>query len=287
MKKENSKFLACADLHLRDSIPVSRIDDYWKVQEKKFIYLINKAIELNCDIYCAGDLFHKAKSSSFLEAWVIGQLQRLKAADLKFITITGQHDLPNHNINEIDKSSIWVLREAEVIDLHVVPYNDGYVFEDLNMMLIHTMMHKDQLIHRDIKSTRAVNLLKKNLDIKIIISGDNHQSFVEKYQGRFLINCGSMMRMAADQIDHIPKFYVLSLPTMECTEVPYPIKKNVFDISHIEKEKERDNRIETFVNRINSDYEINLSFTKNLENFISKNKIRKGVQNKVWEAVNE
>ena len=280
----NKKFIACADLHLRDSVPVSRIDDYWKAQEKKFDFLIVTANVRNCDIYCAGDLFHKAKSSSYLEAWAISILKNLKN---KFYVIPGQHDLPSHNIGLIDHSSIAVLGQAGVIEICGTPFESPFVFQPQGIMMIHKMIHKDQPIHKDIKSTKAISLLKKNPDIKLIISGDNHQSFTEKYKDRQLINCGSMMRMAADQVNHIPKFYVLNLPTMECTEIPYPIQKNVFDISHIKKEKERDNRIETFVNRINSNYEIDLSFEKNLENFISKNRIRKGVQNKIWEVVNE
>ncbi|MCK9281530.1 MAG: metallophosphoesterase, partial [Melioribacteraceae bacterium] len=82
-------FIACADLHLRDSIPHARTDDYWKAQEKKFRFLIDTANEKNCDIYCAGDFFHRAKSSSFLEAWIIEQLQDLKNEGLKFHVIPG------------------------------------------------------------------------------------------------------------------------------------------------------------------------------------------------------
>ena len=96
-----------------------------------------------------------------------------------------------------------------------------------------------------------------------------------------------MMRMTADQFTHDPTFFYINNNRIKILHYPTRKNVNVFDISHIEKEKERDNRIETFVNRINSDYEIDLSFEKNLENFISKNKIRKGVQNKIWEVVSD
>ena len=289
-EKSMIKLIACADIHLRDSVPLSRIDDYWKAQEKKFEFLINTAVQHNCDIYCAGDLFHKAKSSSYLEAWAINKLKRLKGTDSNFIVIPGQHDIPNHNIDMIKHSSIWVLQQAEVINLCTTYYGKPFVFEDQHIMMIHDMIHKDKPIHPDIKSAKAINLLKKYPDVKLIISGDNHQPFVEtSKQNWYLINCGSMMRMTADQINYKPKFYyvVINNYSVIIKEIPYLIEKDVMNIDHIDKQKERDSRIETFVNRINDDYEIELSFEKNLEKFLNKNKVRKGVQEKCWEAVNE
>ncbi len=283
--KSNS-FIACADIHLRDSIPACRTDDYWKAQEKKFEFLINTANKKNCDIYCAGDFFHRAKSSSYLEAWVIDKLRGFKN---KFKIIPGQHDLPNHNIDLIEHSSLWVLRQAGVIDLYSNPFEKPFLFEKENIMLIHKMIHKDKSIHSSMESTKALNLLKEYPDIKLIISGDNHTPFIvspDKSGKRGLVNCGSMMRTSADQIDYIPKFYYIEInKEIIIDSIPYPIEKNVVDRSYIEIEKKRDSRMETFVNRVeNTEYEIDLNFDRNLESYFTSKKTRKSVQEICWRA---
>ncbi len=278
------KFIACADLHLRDSVPTCRIDKYWEAQEDKFIFLINKAIEFDCDIYCAGDFFHKAKSSSYLEAWAIKELQRLTTVNLAFWVIPGQHDLPNHNIDLIDHSSLWVLSCANVIDIILNPFEQiAHLNHDIAM--VHKMIHLDKPIHKSIKSTKALSLLKDDSITKLIISGDNHIPFITRYKKQILINCGSMMRMSADQIDYKPCFYYIEMDeeNIKIERITYPIKANVIDRSYIDAEKERDYRIESFVDRIkNNDYEIELDFNKNLENFFKANRIRKPVQEICW-----
>lgn len=278
------KLIACADIHLRDTIPICRIDDYWKAQNKKFNFLIDTAIQKNCNIYHAGDLFHKPKSSAYLEAWAIEKLKKLKKNKLKFITITGQHDVPNHNVKEIEKSSIWVLYQAEVIDLFITPYQEGVIIDN-NIMMIHAMIHQDQPIHANIQSTKANSLLKKYPKIKIIISGDNHLPFIEHNKSNFLLNCGSMMRTTIDQINYSPHFYFIK--NYYIVKIAYPISTNIMDVNQINKNKANNDRMEFFIEKINSDYEIDLSFEKNLENFFRKNKIRKGVQDTCWRAINE
>ena len=43
-----------------------------------------------------------------------------------------------------------------------------------------------------------------------MVSGDNHQSFVEKYKDQLLVNPGSIMRSTIAQFDHKPKIYLWS-----------------------------------------------------------------------------
>lgn len=280
-------FIACADLHIRDTIPYARTDNYWSAQEKKFQFLIDTAMEKNVDIYCAGDFFHKAKSSSFLEAWAIEQLRRFNNI---FYVIPGQHDLPNHNIELLEHSSLWVLRQAEVINLCSTPFEKPFVFKESGIMMIHKMIHQNIPIPGVMGSTKAVKLLKDYPDIKIIISGDNHQPFLEDSKTGTLINCGSMMRSSADQIDYKPSFHYVSLYDNDNTikDIFYPIEKDVIDRSYIEIEKEKDNRVESFVNRIEiNDTEMDLNFEKNLENFFRTQKIRKPVQQICWEALDK
>ena len=65
----------------------------------------------------------------------------------------------------------------------------------------------------------------------------------------------------------------------------FPVQEQDIDTSLIQVAKEKDERISAFVGRINDDFAVGLSFEGNLKSFLEKNKIRKPVQNIVWEAV--
>src|SRR4030042_2791170 len=146
--------ISCADIHLRDSVPVSRTDDYMAAQTKKFSFLLESAERLGADIFCAGDLFQKSKSSSYLEAMAIGMLKRFKN---RFVIIPGQHDLPNHNLALIEHSSLWVLKESGAIELHPTKYEEPVILDvaSKTVVLIHTMVHRDKPIAEGIRSSAA------------------------------------------------------------------------------------------------------------------------------------
>ena len=56
-----------ADLHLRDTIPVCRVDNYLEAQNKKLAFIKDSVLKNNCPLIVAGDVFHKAKSSPYVE----------------------------------------------------------------------------------------------------------------------------------------------------------------------------------------------------------------------------
>jgi len=276
-------FIACADIHLRDTIPICRTDDYIEQQWLKLNFLIETANEKNCDIFCAGDFFHKAKSSSYVIGQTVKILKKLKN---NFFIIPGQHDLPHHNIQLLNHSSLYVLEQAGVINLISCDYQNMAEISSIGM--IHTMIHKDKKIHDNIESRKAKKILQEHPSLNIIISGDNHEPFQEEIDGRYLINCGSMMRMTADQLYYIPGFYFVEgvNPVQKITRIQFPYNDDALDRSHIDTIKKRDDRINSFVENLStSQYEVELNFEKNIDNFLEKNKIRKPVKKICQEIV--
>jgi hypothetical protein len=76
-----------ADIHLRDTQPKCRKDNFFLAQEKKIEWLFRVQGELkHIPILDAGDLFHKWNSSPYLEAWGINRF------DNNFITVPGNHE---------------------------------------------------------------------------------------------------------------------------------------------------------------------------------------------------
>lgn len=274
-----------ADIHLRDDQPLCWTDNYWEAQEEKIDFILELTEKNNCTLLIAGDLFHKAKSSPYLERWALNKFK-----NCRMVVIPGQHDLPNHSIDNFDNSSIGVLSTLENhSEIIKNPFEEiyGYHFQgaDLTVGMVHTFIPKpDDKQDEQISKSTALSYLKKNKGYDLILSGDNHKTFMVEHQGRLLVNPGSMMRMTAAQTEHKPCVFIwYDDNTVE--QVFLPIRKNVIDREYIEKENKKNERIESFVNRMQTDYEIDLSFQKNLETYFTHNKTRKGIIEKVWEVV--
>lgn len=274
--------ILCSDIHLRDSIPVARIDDYWLAQEKKIKFISDLQKEHDCLIFCAGDIFHKAKSSQYLEAWAIDFLPPMTC-------IAGQHDLPNHNFENLNKSSLGVLQSAGIVNVLNIPFGDiGVVYEIKNkkIAMTHRMILKpDDKQDKIIGGMDTIKLLKKYPEYDLILTGDNHKSFTVEHEGRLLVNPGSMMRMTAGQINHKPRVYLWDAEKNEVEIVYLPIEKDVISREHIEIQKEKDAKIEAFINRMKQDYEIDISFDSNMKSFLQSNEVRPSVEKIIWEEM--
>jgi hypothetical protein len=135
------------------------------------------------------------------------------------------------------------------------------------------------------REDNAKKLLKRFSTYDLIVTGDNHIPFVETYQGRLLVNPGSMMRMKSDQIDHKPRVYLYFAKTNTVKPFYLPIEKGVVSRDHIDKAEDRDERIAAFVESLEDSAEISLSFEENLKKQMSKNKTSDKVKKIVWELI--
>jgi hypothetical protein len=119
----------------------------------------------------------------------------------------------------------------------------------------------------------------------VILTGDNHKTFTEEYDGRILVNPGSMMRMDADQIDHRPCIFLYYAQDNHVEQVFLPIQENVISREHIDKVKRRDARISAYVTSLNTDWKAKVSFLSNLEKFKQKNIVRKSVFDIIYKSL--
>ena len=294
-----------SDLHLTDKTPVSRMDDYIEAQKRKLEFLKKLSKENNnCPILCAGDVFDHWKASPWLCSLAYKYLPE------PFICIPGQHDLPGHSLGEFSKSGLGLLYavgKARVFqNTSVFQTNNGlYVFgvpfgrlEDFNpgeirlpspgrtILMLHNLVWPDKRPSWSKYTYTADELLdrfKDNFDV--ILTGDNHQSFVRQKDGSILVNPGSMMRITADQVDHQPKCYLYYTETNTVKPINLPIQEGVISTEHIEQKREKDERIAAYIERMNQDWEISLSFRRNLEVFFEENNVPKKVREIIWKAM--
>ena len=305
-QSQKATCLLSSDWHIRGDRPVARIDDYREAQTKKIEFILSLAQKHSCPVLIAGDVGHKALWGDQLLNYFIDILNRF--SDVRIIAIAGQHDLPNHRLDRWEEAGIGVLnkslKEFEVamdncahipFEARIRPFHYSQKIEkhteddegNKQVALMHHMVIKSQgeKLWHDQVAHSAKWYLRKFPCYDLIVTGDNHQSFSVEYEGRRLVNAGSLMRMSANQIDHRPSVYLWYAETNEVERVYLPHEENVIDRSHIDETNERDERIEAYVNRLKKTSEIGLSFEKNIENFFKSNRTRKSVMDKVWSAI--
>lgn len=295
-----------SDWHLREDTPQCRTDDFWMAQEKKIDFIFSLAKQNQCPIIVAGDIGHKPRWSCRLLEWFISKIDK----DINIQVIPGQHDLINHRLDLWEQSGIGVLHAAEVINLYgfdkfpcnvefdnfylsAFPYGIGIQhIKSLGILkpqiaITHEMIIENQKLWPDQKAPKGNSILKKFPEFSLVHSGDNHNSFVSDYSNNLLVNCGSLMRNSSDQENHKPRIYLWYAETNEIEAVYLPIKQGVISRTHIEVAKNRENRNQAFIKRVNEDVEIQLSYENNLENYFNKYRTEKPVKNKVWQSVEQ
>lgn len=304
-RKNNTKSpdaILCSDIHLREDTPTCRMDDYQKAQWKKVDFIAGLQKQYNCPVFCGGDLFHHWKSSPRLLSVTMDHLPK------NFYSVAGQHDLPQHSLDLIDKSGIYTLQRAGKVyflpechwgqeptvgafikqKIDVTSIADSlpqYLEVGHNILIWHHMVWQGKKLWPGQTDPSAKATLRKYSQYQLILTGDNHNPFVEEYEGRLLVNPGSMMRMTADQVDHRPRVYLWYAGDNTVEPVYLPIEQGVVSRQHIERQEQRDERIDAFVSRLNEDWNVELDFEKNLRRFAETNQVRQPVMDIVYKSI--
>jgi hypothetical protein len=284
--KKLPDYIITGDWHLRETNPVCRIDDFWQTQWRKVDFISDLQKQYNCPVLHGGDLYDYWKPSPMLISETIKHLPN------QFYTVYGNHDLPQHSLELKYKSGIYALECSETLSTFrpnnnfefchwgELPCNIGEKY-----LLWHVPTYQGKEPYPGCSDQKAATLLRKYPQLLMIITSDNHQPFVEEHEGRLLVNPGSIFRIDADQINHKPRVYLWYTETNTVEAVYLPIETDVISREHIEIKEQRDNRIDAFVSRLNTDYTTTLSFEKNLQEFEKVNNVRQPVMDIVYKSL--
>ena len=286
-KSKTVDLIITSDWHLREDTPVCYIGDFWNDQWEAVDFISELQKKYECPVIHAGDLFDHWKPSPFLLSKTIEHLP------IRFYTVYGQHDLPQHNLELRTKSGIYTLEKADILSTEP-PINSTLDFcswntsphqvEPYGILIWHKFNYQGKLPWPGCTSPTA-NKLLKDYPYDLIVTGDNHKSFVETYQGRLLVNPGSLMRQDADQIDFHPCVYLYHAEDNTVTKVELPFKEGVISRDHIEKVNQKNERLEAYISKLNDDWNSTLSFDENLEIFQQKNKVEKSVMEIIYKSI--
>lgn len=292
-RKETPFAILTADWHLREDVPVCRVDDFDSVQWRKVRTIAALSEKLQIPVIHAGDLYDYWKPSPELLTKTIKHLPK------RFWTIYGNHDLPQHNIDLAEKCGVRTLQECgriEVLDTcHWKQKPTGCSYfgtfakgVDRAVLVWHVMTYVKSP-YPGCKDLKAPSILRKYKDYDLIVTGDNHSPFVVKEDGRLLVNPGSLMRQTADQKDFRPRVYLWYPLANEVEPVYLPIDEDAVSTTHITSVAEKDARLSAFVESINSDWQGDASahFEKNLKLFFEKHETRQSIQQLIYKSLDE
>lgn len=311
-EKPKHGILFTADMHLRDDVPVCRTDDFMTEQWRKLRQIAELVKSRNLYWVDCGDIFHKARPSYRLVNNLTERLHYWQVA-IDY-AITGNHDMPGHNSQAVNmEDTAWynLLSSGKIKNWayggnglplpcnfgNVVVYGANYgkkledelphmrhddEDENINICILHDMVFKDKNhVNPNVGDYWLASQLPftMGLGYSYFVCGHNHQSW--KFANVY--NVGCLTRQTADMTDHIPSVVILTKDGMERVTLAH--KENVVSRAHIDKEQANEEQISSFVQSLENNQEVSLSFERNVQVIINTTKPVKSVEVKIREAM--
>lgn len=293
--------LPTGDWHLTARKPINRSDDYVAAQRRKVSSIVKAALKHNAVILQPGDFFDRPTEPYHVLAYYAFLL-----AGVDVYTIYGQHDLRYHSVKK-DNTPLNVFSTSRVVqllwdeptvlddDVHL--YGAGWESpmpeikdeKAFNVLLIHEMIIDEKLWAEQAEFEWAKGFLKQHR-FDLVVSGDNHKYFTQQGDGRLLVNAGSLMRSTTAQFEHEPAFVIYDTDTHKWDKHTLSIAPadKVFNVSSIVEDKERNEKLEAFIEGLSDGAEIEgLDFMENLHTYLLKNEVDEDVKEAVYHLVGE
>lgn len=285
-KFRKADLILTGDWHIRDDVPICRVDDFVTEQWEVLDFISDLQRKHDCPVIHSGDLFNHWKPSPYLLSMTMGHLPD------QFHTIYGNHDLPQHNLELADKSGIYALEKAnKLVVLEGTHWNQDPIgigpdrLFKRKMLVWHVMTFQGTTPWPGCKDAKGATLLRKYPQYDLIVTGDNHKPFIETHDGRILVNPGCITRQTASQFEYKPAVWLWYADTNTVAPVYLPIEKGIISREHLEEKAERENRLDSFISKLDGDFDAGLSFEDNLQIFESQNSIRKSVMDIVYKSI--
>jgi len=252
------KMIITADWHLRKDTPRCRIDEDWiETQRKTIASIYNKAAEYKCNIWNIGDVFHTCVVPPSIINMVLDTAKKRKYQDVTQLILPGNHDLPYHNFDLLHKSSLGVLLNGN----RIMPLG-----ADMGeIVCVHTLVWPDNKT----KPPQAPGLLPEELcakypNAKWIFTGDYHHNFIAYVGKQIVVNPGCITRQAADMKDYEPVIYLVDTEHESVATIYLPDTEDVVVDDYLQVVKERDERIESFIQLISNKKNVSLDYRENI-----------------------
>ncbi len=301
--------LLVADIHLSLTPPIWRSNepDWLEAMRRPLSELTALQTELNIPVLCAGDIFDRwfgAFQSAELINFAIHYLPQMYA-------VPGQHDLPNHNIDELKRSAFWTLCETSKIviaapkAMQLGTFKDEYSVRGfcwgqdivetrrtdcLQVAIAHQYVYIPGYSYQG--APEDCNLIRKKtqfingkwMGYDVVVFGDNHKGFKTKIGETTIYNCGGFMRRKSNEIDYKPRIGILYSNG--------EVEEHYLDISQDKHLETVENEIDTsdidmdgLVSMLGKLGECGLDFKEAVKQYIKTNKVEKEVSKTLLDAM--
>lgn len=250
------------DLHFNSRAPKRRLDfDYLETMMAKLSRAL-KALKDCHAIIQVGDFFDTPTVSDYTKVSAMGVLDY---HDRMIYTIAGQHDITGHSLTTLKNSPLKVLAAAGYVQIlgsestrvgdvnlygasfgqEVPEAEDGF-----NVLVTHRMIGNRQLYpDQELESPRV--FLRQHPDYDLVLCGDYHYRFSDKYRDQVIVNPGVLIRKSLTDIDmgHTPAVAIFDTydRSLKFVEIKHDPAAAIFDLTRTEKKSEID--IAAFINR--------------------------------------
>lgn len=307
--RSNKKVIAifCADLHLSLTPPIWRLaEPDWFAAMKRLLNEIRDLQEkYNCLVICAGDIFDRWNSLPELINFALEYLPD------KMIAIPGQHDLPLHIYNDMQKSAYWTLVKAGKIQnilsdfhvkigqmvLHGFPFGfpitplakewEGDRLPAIHIAVVHEYVWVDGYSYPNAPiENRLHNTTGRHkwMGYDIIIYGDNHLGFSTCIGQTSIFNCGTLMRRKSDEIKYEPQVGLL-LSSGKIEQYHLDISKDKYLDIQDSLGTETSLDMKAFIQELEKLGDTDLDFHDAMKQYLKKNKVKESVCNIILKAM--
>ena len=310
------RIIHLTDTHIRERKPTCRTDDsYLDTQLGKLRFALDHLDNDYTICLHSGDLGDSNPMSEFVKWNLIDTLGDCEFDDDDFYVVAGQHDLENHSLNSINRTSLGLLtadhtlrllnkevivikRPNEQVVIRIYPcsygeeipkpktYEDNPGYKVYNILLMHRMMIDTPLFPGQ-RATNAEFFFNRHTEFDLILTGDNHQRIIYKDDGRMFINGGSMMRAKSNQVDYKPAFSIIDITNEGMAEetIHWPIDDSLVSTEHRDTATVRD-ELQEFIQSMGEGLD-DISFKANLQSYFARERTLKPDRNRILNLLNE
>lgn len=274
-----------ADIHFREKCPQCREPEEFFLAQKNKLGRITEVwnAHSNPPILVAGDVFDEWRGSPALLRMVLEHMP-------EFIAVPGQHDLPQHRLDGLDRSSLGVLEAAGVATV----LGPGQVWRTSNrsaefsvtgfpwgsapgaapvgrpaerkIALAHRFTYRGRAPWPGCEDPTTSALLRKFPGYDLVVCGDNHKpSKTVTRSGRTLLVPGSMMRTTAAQQQYRPAMWLYTASDNSVVPEYFDVDPGAVSKEHLVAARTKEDRTSMFIRSLDGEQEAALSFESNMD----------------------
>jgi len=253
-------------------------------------------------IVCAGDIFDRWNPNPETINFALRNFPRRR-----MFCVPGQHDLPNHQLDQVHRSGYGVLCEAGTIHdisgrFYQIPDTDivlhGFAWGqeitprcDTSSDLIHlAVIHKYCYADKSTafpgadSNTQVKQYAKSLRGFDAAVFGDNHKHFITRAGKCNVVNTGGFMRRRSNEIEYQPRVaHLMSDGTVESVELDTRMDKFVAGITA--RDEETPVNMSEFIQSVEGLGEHGLNFKETVENYLRQGDTNEAVKQIILKAI--